>query len=96
MNKPQNPHLGSSFESFLESEGMAEETEAIALKRVLVWQLQQALEQSQISKTELAKRMHTSRAALNRLLDENNPAVTLSTITKATHALGRQVQLVVV
>lgn len=75
---------------------MAEETEAIALKRVLVWQLQQALEQSQISKTELAKRMHTSRAALNRLLDENNPAVTLSTITKATHALGRQVQLVVV
>jgi hypothetical protein len=74
-------------------ESLYEEVTAAAIKRVLARQLQEAMTAQQLSKAEMARRMRTSRAALQRLLDPTNDAVTLSTVTKAALALGRQVRL---
>ena len=67
--KKRNKHIGSSLEDFLKQEGVLEETRAVALKETLAWQVQQAMEKDKISKVEMARRMNTSRAALDRLLD---------------------------
>ena len=67
--KKRNKHIGSSLEDFLKEEGVLEETRAVALKETLAWQVQQAMEKDKISKVEMARRMNTSRAALDRLLD---------------------------
>jgi antitoxin HicB len=91
--KKANPHVGSEFEDFLREEGTLESSTARAIKRVLAWQLLQAMKQSGVSQAELARRMKTSRAVVHRLLDETDPSVTLSTISKAAAALGRSVQL---
>ena len=66
--KKRNKHIGSSLEDFLKEEGVLEETRAVALKETLAWQVQQAMEKDKISKVEMARRMNTSRAALDRLL----------------------------
>ncbi len=84
-----NKHKGSSFESFLEEEGILAETEAIAVKRVIAYQLEQEMKQSHISKVDLAAKMSTSRAALARLLDPANTAVSLKTLVKLGNALGK-------
>ena len=63
-------HIGSNFDEFLKEEALLEDATAVALKRVIAWQIAEEMKVQQITKTELAKRMHTSRAALNRLLDE--------------------------
>lgn len=91
--KRSNPHSGSSFDDFLHEEGIAEEVGAMAIKRVIAWQVQQAMTRARITKIEMARRMKTSRAALDRLLDANNPSVTLDTIARAARALGRNVQI---
>lgn len=91
--KSSNPHRGSSFDAFLQEEGIADEVHAVAIKRVLAWQVQQAMELKRLTKSEMASRMKTSRAALDRLLDANNPSVTLDTIARAAGALGRTVQI---
>jgi len=88
-----NPHLGSDFEEFLADEGLLEGATAVAVKRVLTWQLQAAMKDAKVSQAELARRMKTSRAAIHRLLDATDSSVTLSTITKAAAALGRSVRL---
>lgn len=88
-----NPHRGSDFDAFLQEEGIAEEVEAVAIKRVFAWQIQQAMTRARITKMEMARRMKTSRAALDRLLDADNPSVTLDTIARAASALGRTVQI---
>ncbi|QXD13929.1 helix-turn-helix domain-containing protein [Rhodocaloribacter litoris] len=88
-----NPHIGSDFDDFLEEEGMLAEVEAAALKRVLAYQLRQLMQQQQLTKTEMAKRMRTSRASLNRLLDPSNPSVTLQTLERAARALGRRLRI---
>jgi antitoxin HicB len=82
-------NIGSSFDSWLREEGIYEEVTASALKRVLARQLAAAMKEKQLSKAEMARRMQTSRAALDRLLD----AVTLSTLRKAAHAAGRELRL---
>jgi len=84
-------HSGSSFDSFLEEEGIREEVEAIAIKRVLAWQLEQAMKEQQKTKQTMAKQLHTSRSQLDRLLDPQNVSVTIATITRAARALGKRV-----
>ena len=70
-------HLGSSFDSFLEEEGLLEDASAAALKRVVAWQIERLMKDQAITKSALADRMRTSRAQINRLLDHENPALTL-------------------
>jgi DNA-binding Xre family transcriptional regulator len=91
--KKPNPHVGSDFEDFLREDDRLDEATALAVKRVLAWELQKAMKQQHVSKAELARRMKTSRAVIHRLLDENDPSVTLATITRAATVLGRSVRL---
>jgi antitoxin HicB len=86
-------NLGSSFDSWLREEGIYEETASVAIKRVLARQVEAAMKEKKFSKAEMAKLMHTSRAALDRLLDPENDAVTLSTLRKAASAVGREIRL---
>ena len=86
----KNKHLGSSFDSFLEEEGILHETHAFAMKKVLAWQLSENMRKQKISKAAMAKRMRTSRAQLDRLLDPENQSVTLLTMSKAAGALGKR------
>src|SRR5258708_27746262 len=86
-------HIGPSLDAFLKKEGVHEETRAVVLKETLAWQVQQAMEKDKISKVEMARRMNTSRAALDRLLDPNNASVTLQTLTRAAHAVGRGLRI---
>ena len=86
-------NIGSSFDDFLREDGTYEEVTATAVKRVLARQIVQEMASQHISKTAMAKRMHTSRAALERLLDPESDAVTLNTLFKAASAVGRQINL---
>ena len=86
-------NIGSSFDDFLQEEAILEDATAVALKRVIAWQIAEEMKAQQITKTELAKRMHTSRAALNRLLDDADPSLTLTTLASAAAALGRKVNI---
>ncbi len=83
-------HSGSTFDSFLEEEGIREEVEAVAIKRVLAWQLSQAMQEQQKTKQAMARQLRTSRSQLDRLLDPQNVSVTLATITRAAKALGKR------
>lgn len=86
-------NVGSPFDSFLREEGTYEEVTAKAIKRVLARQVEAAMKERQFSKTQMARRMRTSRAALDRLLDPKYDAVTLSTLCKAAKAVGRELRL---
>lgn len=86
-------HVGSSFEDYLTEEGNADEIYAVAIKRVLAWQIEQAMEKDQISKNQMAKAMHTSRSQLDRILDPQNLGIQLDTVIKAAHVLGRKVKI---
>lgn len=85
--------IGSSFDDFLKEEGVYEEVTAGAIKRVLARQLDALMEQQGMTKSELAKRMKTSRAQLDRLLDPANESVTLGTLTRAAKAVGRHLRM---
>ncbi len=93
MKPATNPHLGSDFENFLAEEGLLEGANALAVKRVLAWQIEQAMKEKKISKSRMAEMMHTSRAALDRLLDSTDTSLTLATLTKAANALGKRVEV---
>ena len=86
-------HIGSSFDDFLAEEAMLEESTAVAIKRVIAWQIAEEMQAQNLTKTALAKKMHTSRAALNRLLDENDASLTLTTLASAAAALGKKIDL---
>ena len=86
-------HIGSSFDDFLQEDGILEEVNAVAVKRVLAWQIAQAMKEQNLTKTALAEKMHTSRASLNRLLDEEDTSLTLTTLTSAANALGKQIKI---
>jgi DNA-binding transcriptional regulator LsrR (DeoR family) len=88
-----HPRIGSDFEDFLREEGRLAEATAVAVKRVLAWDLQRAMEAQGVSQAELARRMKTSRAVVRRLLDERDQSITLVTISRAATALGKQVRL---
>ncbi|HUD65052.1 MAG TPA: hypothetical protein VMQ17_10760 [Candidatus Sulfotelmatobacter sp.] len=83
-------HGGSTLDSLLEEEGIREEVEAVAIKRVLAWQLAQAMKKQQKTKKAMAAQLHTSRSQLDRLLDPRNAAVTLDTMSRAAKALGKR------
>jgi antitoxin HicB len=85
--------IGSSFDDFLKEEGIYEEVTAKANKRVIVRQLDNIMQQNHLTKTMLARRMQTSRAQLDRLLDPDNESVTLATLTRAAHAVGRKLRM---
>ncbi|HWD60387.1 MAG TPA: helix-turn-helix domain-containing protein [Stellaceae bacterium] len=89
----ENPHIGSSFSDFLREEGIYEEVTAHAIKRVLAWQIEQAMKEQGITKVEMAKRMKTSRAQLARLLDPTNDKVQLDTVQRAAAAVGRKLHM---
>ena len=89
-------HLGSSLDDFLAEEVRLPEAEAIATKRVLAFQIAKLMEEQQVSKTEMARRMSTSRAAVDRLLDSDSESATLATLEKAAAALGRRLQIALV
>src|SRR5881296_4203079 len=89
-NRKRTDHSGSTFDSFLEEEGIREEVEAVAIKRVLAWQLEQAMREQQKTKQAMAKQLHTSRSQLDRLLDPRNVSVSLETITRAAKVLGKR------
>jgi len=91
--KKHNKHVGSSLDDFLKEEGVLEETRAIAVKEAIAWQVQQAMLKGKITKMEMARRMNTSRAALDRLLDPENDAVTLQTLSRAATAIGRGLRI---
>lgn len=91
--RKRTDHTGSTFDSVLEEEGIREEVEAVAIKRVLAWQLEQAMQEQQKTKHAMAKQLRTSRSQLDRLLDPRNVSVTLETITRAARALGKRVTI---
>jgi hypothetical protein len=83
-----DPHIGSDFGDFLKEEDIQEEVTAAAIKRVIAWQLAEAMKRMHLTRTEMAARMHTSRAVVNRLLDEEDTSVTLATLARASLAVG--------
>lgn len=85
--------VGSTLDDFLKEDGTYEATQAVAIKRVLAWQIGQAMEKRHITKAEMARRMDTSRSQLDRLLDPESNSVTLETLTRAARAVGRQVKV---
>jgi antitoxin HicB len=89
-NRKKVNHSGSTFDSFLEEEGIREEVEAVAIKRVLAWQLKEAMQEQQKTKQAMARQLRTSRSQLDRLLDPRNVSVTLDTINRAASALGKR------
>lgn len=89
----KNKHVGSSFDDFLKEEELLVETEATAAKRVLAYQIQKEMTEQRISKSDLARRMHSSRSSLERLLDPENPSVTLLTLENVAIALGKRLKI---
>lgn len=89
----RNRHVGSSFDDFLTEEGLLEDATALAMKRVIAWQIAEAMKQRGISKKALAERMHTSRSHLDRILDERDTGLTLETLSRAAQALGYRVRI---
>jgi antitoxin HicB len=88
-----NSHIGSGFDDFLRQEGIFEEVEAGAIKKVVACMIEQAMSESHVTKTEMARRMATSRTQLDRLLDPGNSSVTLATIAKAAKAVGKKMSI---
>jgi predicted XRE-type DNA-binding protein len=88
-----NPYIGSSLDELLEEDGVLDEVEAIALKRVLAWQVQELMQEKGLTKTEMAQEMNTSRASLDRFLDSKNTSVTLNTMVNAAKAVGKRLRI---
>jgi antitoxin HicB len=86
-------HLGSDFDDFLIEEGLLATVEAVAIKRVIAFQVAELMKEKSMTKTAMAERMETSRAALERLLDPENESVTLQTLERAAMALGKRLRI---
>ena len=93
MTKVQNPHWGSSLDAFLDEEGTREAFQAVAIKEVLSFQIEEAMKAQKLSRRKLAERMGTSRSQISRLLDPRDGNVTLATLQRAAAMLGRKVRL---
>lgn len=89
-------YSGSTFDSFLREEGLLQEAEAVAMKRVIAWQLKKAMSSRRISKKQMAERLQTSRSQVDRLLDPANVGVTIQTVAKAAHAVGKRIRFDIV
>jgi predicted XRE-type DNA-binding protein len=93
VNTVDKKHIGSDFDDFLRDEGVLDEAEAVATKRAIAYQLAQEMERANISQSELARRMKTSRSSVERLLDPANPSVTLVTLERAASAIGKRLKV---
>jgi antitoxin HicB len=93
MSVVNKKHVGSDLDDFLRDEGLLDDAEAVATKRVIAYQIAQEMEHAQISQSELARRMKTSRSAVERLLDPTNPSVTLATLERAASAVGKRLKV---
>lgn len=91
--KKKNPHHGSTLDSFLKEEGVLEQFRAAAVKEVIAWQIGKAMKDKKLSKNKMAALMQTSRAQLDRLLDPEQGNVTLETLHRAAHVLGRELRV---
>jgi DNA-binding Xre family transcriptional regulator len=89
----KNRYIGSGFDDFLQEEGLLAETKAAAVKRVIAYQIEKEMTERHLSKTALARMMHTSRSSLERLLDPDNPSVTLLTLESVALALGKKLKV---
>ena len=90
----RNPRIGSDFDQFLQEEGLLEDSSAVALKRVIAWQLAEAMKAQGVGKSEMASRMRTSRSQLDRVLSaEEGGGMTLETLGRALDALGLRIRL---
>ena len=90
----KNKHIGSSFENFLKEEGIHDEATSHAIKRLIAWRLAEAMKAKNISKTEMARRLKTSRTQIARLLDPENDSVQLDTIQKAAAVVGKRLTII--
>lgn len=86
-------HIGSDFDDFLAEHGILTDAETTAIKRVIAYQVSKLMEEQGLTKTEMADRMNTSRASLNRLLDPSNKSVTLQTLENAAHVLNKRLRI---
>ena len=89
----KNPHIGSTFESWLDEKGIREDVTAAAVKSVIADQIAAAMKERGLTKSRMAAMMHTSRAQLDRLLDPSSGSVTLETLMTAARAVGRELRL---
>ena len=89
----KHKYIGSNFDDFLQEEGILAETESVAVKRVVAFQIQQLMAEKNMSKTNMAKKMGTSRSSLSRLLDPTNMSVSLKTLEKAANSLGKKLTI---
>lgn len=88
-----NKHLGSTLNEFLEEEELLIESELVAIKRIVALQIEKAMQEKEISKANMARRMGTSRAALDRLLDPANTSTTLHTLERAARVVGKRLHV---
>jgi len=86
-------NIGSSFDEFLEEEALLYEATAVAVKRVIAWQIAQEMKAQHLTKSSMASKMQTSRAALNRLLDATDTSLTLTTFSRAASVLGKKFRI---
>lgn len=86
-------HVGSDFDDFLVEEGLLAEAEAVAIKRVIAYQIAELMKEKNLTKTAMARQMNTSRAAVNRLLDPSNRSVTLQTLDRAARVLEKRLRV---
>ena len=91
--KKTSRHVGSSLDDFLAGKGILQDVEGRAIKRVIAWQLDESMKHAKLTKADSAKQMGTSRSALDRLLDPENPSLTLGSLAKVAAALGKRVHL---
>ncbi len=89
----KNKHIGSDFDNFLKEEGIKSEVETIALKKVIAWQIMNEMKKLHITKTMMAKKMHTSRSAVERIFNPKNESMTLHTLNKAATVLGKKLRV---
>ena len=89
----RNMHIGSDFDDLLREEGLLEEVQAAAVKRVLASELEKSMQEARLTKTAMARRMRTTRAQLDRLLNPENPSTTLATLVKAAQAVGKKLKI---
>lgn len=93
MSTLKAKYIGSEFEQFLIEDGTLDEATAVAVKRVLAWQITEAMKAQSLTKSRMAKLMRTSRSSLDRLLDEEATSLTLTTLVSAAQALGKRVSI---
>lgn len=89
----EKKHIGSSFDSFLDEEGTLEDSTEVAIKRVLAWQIEQAMQERKLTKAEMARRMRTSRSQLDRLLEPRHTHVKLHTMQRAAAVIGKRLRI---